>query len=1113
MVPAVAILAAAAAVAPLQDAVELRLGEALQVEQRADETRTFYITLEAGEAYLLEAEQRELDLIIEIIGPDGESRTFDAPLLRFEPERLLIERDSSGIYLISLRSNEYKGGTARYSLKVRELREDGVIETREREALNAETGAAEANHSGGAENQVEALKAYRTAATTWESLGNQSAEARAHLAAAWLLYWHLSDWDGAIQESAESAKLYAWLDDRDHHASALHVRGAAHIETADFSQALVHLETARQTRAEHGENYEQARIVNDIGLAHFAMGEWNAASDHFNAAAHTFRAAEEWAEELKATANLATVDYSQGNLARALDAYARVQDLIRPGELSAWRGELLDNMGTVHRALGNIDQALESYARALALHEEHGSLNGRGRSLSGIGVTYFSIGDMELARLYLERALPIRRETRDGPGLVSTLLFLGNVYLQQGEITRAIEAHREAAELSASPRERARAHVMLGRDMAEADRLDEALQILANARSDGEAAGVPVVVADALLERGRLLIGQGSIEQATLELKEALSHYEDLRWTIGEAQALLQLGRAAQAVGDLVRSADYAAASIRRIEQLRSLIVHPELRASFLATQRDPYSLYISVAMELALQVEGVQKKKWLERALATSERARTRAMLDLIQEAAEGMSVTADADLAENRNSLYQVLAGLRFRQAQLLEREQDLDAMAETRAALDRTETELKILESELRRADPRHANLVAPVTLDAAAIQAALDDDSMLLQYELGESGSWLFVVSADTIAAHTLPPRTDLEVMARRAHELLKSADPQRAVGGELDRLLEHLSRLLISPARPLKPRVVLAADGALNYLPFAALPLLEEDTELRPLISHHEVVTVPSISAVVAQRELLPARREPQKTVAVFADPVFESNDPRLSGSTATAGSDSAGVRLLRAAQWSDVTLRRLPATASEASAIESLVPADQRFVATGLAASRQAVLNAGLGAYRILHFATHALVDDRYPGLSALALSRFNANRTPLDGLLRLHEIYNLELAADLVTLSACETALGRELRGEGLIGLTRAFMHAGGQSVVTSLWQVPDRATAELMRHFYDKQLRDGLSPTAALRQAQLLVAAERRWRDPYYWAAFAVHGEWRLPIPVLNSVKTASQ
>jgi CHAT domain-containing protein len=227
--------------------------------------------------------------------------------------------------------------------------------------------------------------------------------------------------------------------------------------------------------------------------------------------------------------------------------------------------------------------------------------------------------------------------------------------------------------------------------------------------------------------------------------------------------------------------------------------------------------------------------------------------------------------------------------------------------------------------------------------------------------------------------------------------------------------------------------------------------------------------------------------------AVFADPVFRANDERVTGRSANA--IDAGVK--RAAADAGVAdLPRLYFSRQEAEAIRTLAPGHQTWSALDFDATRAAAKKPELGRYRVVHFATHGLLDSRRPELSGIVLSMVDKNGNPLDGFLRLDEIYNLKLNADLVVLSACQTALGEEVRSEGLIGLTRGFMYAGSPQVLASLWSVRDRAVAELMRRFYEGLLRQHLTPAAALRTAQLSMLREARWSDPYYWAAFTLQG-----------------
>ncbi len=283
---------------------------------------------------------------------------------------------------------------------------------------------------------------------------------------------------------------------------------------------------------------------------------------------------------------------------------------------------------------------------------------------------------------------------------------------------------------------------------------------------------------------------------------------------------------------------------------------------------------------------------------------------------------------------------------------------------------------------------------------------------------------------------------------------------------------------------------------------------------------HEIVNLPSASALVLIRREAAGRRTAPKTLAVLADPVFEAGDPRLAAARKKA-SPNGLIASVRSSESSSAALLpselarsvrsfqsnrsgrdgfdRLAFSNEEAEFITMLAPKSSTLKATGFEANRQLASSGELSRYRIVHFATHGLINSEYPELSGLVLSLVDENGKPQDGFLRMSEIFNLRLPADLVVLSACQTALGKEIKGEGLVGLTRGFMYAGAERVVASLWQVDDQATAQLMRHFYRGMLKDGLRPAAALRAAQIEMSRISRWSSPYYWAGFVIQGEWK--------------
>ncbi|HBL28487.1 MAG TPA: hypothetical protein DD490_16765, partial [Acidobacteria bacterium] len=399
---------------------------------------------------------------------------------------------------------------------------------------------------------------------------------------------------------------------------------------------------------------------------------------------------------------------------------------------------------------------------------------------------------------------------------------------------------------------------------------------------------------------------------------------------------------------------------------------------------------------------------------------------------------------------------------------------------AALQR---EQERLEAEIRETQ----DAAGPAVLSPATIGTGIAaPGTLFLEYFLGEKRSFLWAVEPGRLEVFELAPRARLEEAARRVHTLLASADRTLAAA-PAEAALSELATLLLAPVadRLAGRRLLIVPDGALAYVPFAALPLPEA------LVATNEIAVLPSASILAALRRRAGRPSAPQ-TLAVLADPVFEADDARIPG-----GGAAAPPRTTTRGTLSDAALPRLPFSQDEAEALLALVPPERRLAALGFAAQRTLVSGGTLARYRLLHFATHAVIDPEHPALSALVLSRISPEGRPQEGFLRAADIARLHLPADLVVLSACRTALGKEVRGEGLMGLTQSFFQAGARRVVVSLWPVDDRATAELMARFYRAMLTSGSTPAAALRAAQASLRREPAWRSPAFWAGFILQGD----------------
>ncbi|MFY9821861.1 MAG: CHAT domain-containing protein, partial [Thermoanaerobaculia bacterium] len=537
-------------------------------------------------------------------------------------------------------------------------------------------------------------------------------------------------------------------------------------------------------------------------------------------------------------------------------------------------------------------------------------------------------------------------------------------------------------------------------------------------------------------------------------------------------------------LGDLPGAQAAVEQGIERVESLRGTSASQDLRAAFLASKQQLYAFEVDLLMERYRRQPGAG---WDAQALAAAERARARGLLDLLAESGADLrrgvdpALLARADAADRRVSEADRLRG----QHRSLEAEQ---ALRQALADADRAQTELRL-------ASPAYAALTQPHPLSVPEIQRqVLDGDTLLLEYHLGRERSFLWAVTEKGLTAYELPRRAEVEETARRGYELLERSRETLAQR-PAEESLQELSDLLLRPVAGLlgRKRLLIVPDGALHYLPFAVLPVPGSS---QPLVAGHEVVASPSASALAVARRELAGRRPAPRALAVVADPVFEAGDPRVkaTGVVTVARHEPSAARGDR--------FQRLGYSRAEAEAVAALVPPDERLDALGFQASRETVLSGALGRYRIVHFATHGMLDAENPGLSKLVLSQVDEQGRPRNGFVWAHEIFGLRLPADLVVLSACQTALGKEIRGEGLVGLTRGFQYAGARAVLVSLWEVDDEATAELMRLLYRGMLERGEAPAAALRSAQDALRQRPEWNAPYFWAGFILQGDWRQPL-----------
>lgn len=768
----------------------------------------------------------------------------------------------------------------------------------------------------------------------------------------------------------------------------------------------------------------------------------------------------------------------------------------------------LNEIGGIYNALGEWQKALQHFNQALLIQRNVRDQKREGYTLASIGNTYNALGEKRTALEYLNQSLAPFKASNDRFGEASALTQIAAVHSSLGETDKALEYFDQALPLHKSAGNRAWEAATLTQIGAVHHARGEgqkALQFLTQALPLQKSLSNRGWEAHTLTYMGTVYSSLGDWPKASESFNQALALSRMMFDRNVEANVLLNLARAERNRNNLADARQHTEKAIEIIESMRTTIVSQDWRASYLASKRDYYDLYIDLRMKQHQESPGNGHDA---AALQASERARARSLLETLTETRIDIREGVDPQLLERERALQQQINNKELQRIRLLAGKPADEQTQRIDKDLNALLTDYNEVRAAIRARSPRYDALMQPEPLALRDIQKqVLDEETLLLEYALGDEKSYLWVVTQTELKSFVLPKRAVIEAAARRVYDLLTTSNKREAKRAAEVAAME-LGQIVLGPAAALleNKRLLIVSEGALQYVPFNALSL-RDGQPYQPLIATNEVINLPSASVLAVLRREASGRQVAPKAVAVLADAVFQSDDARLLQARQNRASHTSAdsqldeqSELIRSAKDSGVfNFQRLPFTRQEAEAIANLAGEARSLKALDFSASRDTVFNAGLDQYRIVHFATHGLLNSRHPELSGIVLSLVDKDGRARDGFLRTHDIYNLKLRANLVVLSACRTALGNEVRGEGLLGLTRGFMYSGTPRVVASLWDVRDEATSKLMTHFYQKMLREGLRPAAALRAAQLALLKDPRWEAPYFWAGFTLQGDWK--------------
>ena len=980
--------------------------------------------------------------------------------------------------------------------------------------------------------------------------------------------WTAASLREAIDQYEKAALLWTSISDFPNASKATLKAGDVYRLLSEYTQAFKRYQNAEALAKKSGDWLVQATALSQMGRLQSYLGNNDLAQKQLKQAFDLFKrnegnrtagARNAYGEALT---NLAEVSYSKGDFSNASKQFDDALNAFQDNRKGEARVHLFK--GYIAGSIGETNKAEIEISRALELYREINDKGGEGLALTAMGVRYSSNQDYSRAIEINKDALAIFHAIGDRYSEAVALNAIGEAYQYLREYSSALSYHKNALTLFENTGSlEAAAGTSCGIAGAQSlnGKLDEALasyerclqlsRTVGNVRYEGYALnGIATIYG--VQGRSQLALKQyQNLERFFTSIGDlraqalALNAHGNLFLQLGEKQkaldlfdqafslsgkmgdkgiliaTLYNLAHANEALGLHEIALSFIKKSFDLIEEVRRNVASPDFRASYFSAVRRHYDLCIEILMQLhRLQ----PAKGYAAEAFSVNEQGRARLLLDLLSESRLNMRPGAATDLIEEERRLRGLLRAQAEYQLSLSLSEKDSSELTEVTDEIARLRSDYQSVQAELRKQNPRLFSFEKFTPVNLERIQKELGNgDTMLLEYALGDDYSYLWAVTSNSSDVHILPARKEIEDAVR---EFIKAITARQEIDGQgdyesnvtaADKLYlekaSNLSRILLEPvAEKLgNRRLVVVADGALQYIPFDALPAQTAgpvDASTNLLIETNEVVMLPSASTLIAIRSAQNHKGSPGKLVAIIADPVFSPSDDRVQSEVPPPAVAKAAVDQNpdQAEQQTieNLKLARLAHASEEADAISAVAPWGTTLVAKGFDASRETAMSPEVSRAQIIHFAAHGFLDSEHPELSAIVLSMTDRNGVKTNGLMPLPDIYALDLSAELIVLSACETALGKDMRGEGLVGLTHSFMSAEAKSVVASLWKVDDRATAALMAAFYEGMLQKGMTPAAALRSAKLKMIRETQWTAPYYWAGFVLQGEYNNHIAV---------
>jgi len=942
-------------------------------------------------------------------------------------------------------------------------------------------------------------------------------------------YRRLGRLDEALELLGKALKIHQEMNDRGEVATDMTFIAIAHQRKGDYDKSL---ELSEKALAVHNElqNREQAsRTLENIANIYYRKGDYDKSIDYyfqsiaisqeignkdltltaltnlsptywakkdFNKAMEISKQAEKLAEELGEEeflaiilANRANIYGDRGDYAEELKEQERCLAIFQKLGSLPHIAITYQNIGAEQLIMGNYGKAQEAFQRSLDIAEQVDDKPLMGVVLSDISEIHLRLGSYDDALDYAQRSLKVLKEVGEQRPIADSLETVGEIYASTGNYNAALKIFKDEFRLGEKIKDQmklASSQYQIGVTCAKLGDYDQALTNYKNALALWSAAEIKLwmgqcylMIGSAEFHKKELARADDAFDKSIALFKETGS--QDVLW-----RAIYNKSLVNRDTGNLTEAATLMKEAVEVLDRVRAEVFLPEQKWMFLEDRLDVYEDLIGLLIN----------SQNIADAFDYAQRSKARAFLDLLSEARIDPHGNLNNEEYEEKRHLQAEMMNLNQSINEEYENEKvDQAAIHELQKERNRLDDQYVNLMLKIRQQNPRYAGLQYPQPLKLADAQALIDKDTVLMEYFVGKKGSFCFVITRDDAKAFSLPAEGELKEQVRSIIGAIQEQDLVWATTNGMYRqyaiTARSLYRKLLEPAGvalQMKRKIIIAPDGMLGYLPFECLLTAGGDfkqidfSKLSYFGLNYEIQYVPSISVLAAIEQNRPTNKDDhRKAFIAFADPENQPGPPKN-----LTGLDG------EVSNWS-TSLQPLPFAKTEVEEISKLYPKGSTTLLIGKDASEVNAKKMDLQDYRIVHFASHGLIDEEHPQFSSLILNSGGDE----DGYLTMREVFDLKLNADLVVLSACKSGLGQRIRGEGMTGLSRSFFGAGASSVLVSLWNVSDRSTSKFMISFYSEMETAKLTEAAALKAARRKMILSKKYSHPYYWSPFILIGK----------------